>query len=135
MNTERIDQFIEFRGVRRTLTDDDWRELIRIVCDQSGGEICYRFCLFPQQAVPQKEVFSGFPGRVLEHLDYLNIVELFLFEATDRELVISFLQSLDCPWELISQFDPDIGSDEPIGMRIRGFTAAVDDSQRAQQDA
>lgn len=122
MNKERIDQFIEQKGVNRTLTHDDRMELIRIVCEQCGDEVFYRYCLYPHQTVPTKEVFRGLPGRTLEHLEYLNILELVIIDSTDREPVISFLDSKKCPWELVNQFDPDSGTDEPIGIRIKGFT-------------
>ena len=125
VNSERVDQFVESRGAIRNLSAQDWGELISLVAHAFDRDIYYKFCLLPQTRVPQKEVYAGFPAKIAGNLEHLNLLELFMVDSGERQVVTEFLDSRACPWENLEQFDPDTGTDEPIGVRILGFTFAT----------
>ena len=121
VNRDRLDQLITTRGAERTMTAEQWRDFIELVVDELGDDACYAFSLYPHSAPPQKGVFGGFPGRIIVDIDYLHTLDLVVVDDGSRRRLTDFLNRCGCPWEITRQFDPDTGSDEPIGIRLLGF--------------
>jgi hypothetical protein len=122
MNTARTDELIAKRGVRPNLSVAEWQEFIELVIQQLGTESCYRFCLYPYSHVPAKGYAAGFPGRIVESLQYLNILDLVVMDEEAMARLIAFLEKHGCPWEVTTQYDPDTDADEPIGIRVFGYS-------------
>jgi hypothetical protein len=121
VNRQRIDDLIAARGAERTMNGEQWQDFIKLAVNELGEDACYAFSLYPHSAPPQKGVFAGFPGRITADLEYLHTLDLVVVDDDSRERLTDFLDRHGCPWEVISQYDPDTGSDEPIGIRLFGF--------------
>lgn len=109
------------RGAKPNLSIESWELFIDLTLKQLGTEVCYGFCLYPYSHVSQKAFFGGFPDRIVDKLKYLSVLELTVVTQDSRERLGAFLDNHGCPHEIISQYNPDAGSDEPIGIRVLGY--------------
>ena len=123
VNRDRIDHLIASRGVERTMTVEQWANFINLVVNELGKNACYSFSLYPHSAPPQRGFLAGFPGRITADLEYLHTLDLVVIDERSRRRLTDFLDRCECPWEATLQYTPDMGSDEPIGIRLFGFRA------------
>jgi len=126
MKAARLDEWITKRGARPNLSPDEWQQFVELVIARLGTEVCYRFCLIPYFHLPAKGFFAGFPGRIGDDLKHLNLLDLVVMDEEASGILTAFLDQHRCPWELTTQYDPDTDSDEPIGIRIFGYSFPAD---------